>query len=223
MKRIIKQIIVFMRNKGKYKTGKGANISINSVFEGKNYVGDGSSFKGSMGYASYIGVNSHIVAKIGRYSSIAANVSVVIGSHPTREYVSIHPAFYSCKNCCGISYIGKNLFDEYKYADESNTYPIVIGNDVWIGYGSLIMQGVTIGDGAVVAAGSVVTKDIPPYAIVGGNPARIIRNRFSDNEIEFLRELEWWNKTEKWIIDNAYCFSDIELLKKVCSGEINEK
>lgn len=70
---------------------------------------------------------------------------------------------------------------------------IEIGNDVWIGYGSLIMPGVKIGDGAIIAAHSVVVKDIPPYTIAGGNPATAIKSRFSDADIQKLLELQWWN------------------------------
>jgi virginiamycin A acetyltransferase len=69
----------------------------------------------------------------------------------------------------------------------------VIGNDVWIGYEVVVMAGVKVGDGAIIAAKSVVTKDVPPYAIVGGNPAQIIRQRFSDGEIATLLEIAWWN------------------------------
>lgn len=70
---------------------------------------------------------------------------------------------------------------------------IIIGNDVWIGYEAVIMSGVTIGDGAIIGARSVVTKDIPPYTIVGGVPARQIRRRFSEETIAALLELKWWN------------------------------
>jgi len=73
----------------------------------------------------------------------------------------------------------------------------VIGNDVWIGYGAVIMPGVTIGDGAIIAAQSVVTTDVPPYCVYGGNPARLIRKRFTDEEIAFLLELRWWD----WPVD----------------------
>ncbi|HEX9059036.1 MAG TPA: Vat family streptogramin A O-acetyltransferase [Clostridia bacterium] len=94
----------------------------------------------------------------------------------------------------------------------------IIGNDVWIGYDSIIMPGVKIGDGAIIAAKSVVSKDVPPYTIVGGNPAKVIRNRFSDEVTKYLLEIKWWN----WGIEkitqnlNALCSDDIESLKKVC-------
>lgn len=75
----------------------------------------------------------------------------------------------------------------------------VIGNDVWIGYDSLIMPGVKIGDGAIVAARSVVTADVPPYAIVGGNPARVLRQRFDNDQVCRLQAIAWWNRSSAWI------------------------
>lgn len=80
---------------------------------------------------------------------------------------------------------------------------IIVGNDVWIGAKSTIMSGVKISDGSVVAAGSLVTKDVPPYAIVGGNPAKIIKFRFSEKQIEKLLEISWWDWDEQKIKDNA--------------------
>lgn len=77
--------------------------------------------------------------------------------------------------------------------------PIHIGNDVWIGARSIIMDGVSIGDGAIVAAGSVVTKDVPPYAVVGGSPAKIIKYKFSQDIIDRLEEIQWWNLPDEEI------------------------
>lgn len=91
----------------------------------------------------------------------------------------------------------------------------VIGNDVWIGYDVIIMPGVTIGDGAIIGARSVITKDVPPYAIVGGNPAEFIRNRFDDEVIKLLLEIQWWN----WDIEKItksipiLCSDNVEELK----------
>jgi virginiamycin A acetyltransferase len=90
---------------------------------------------------------------------------------------------------------------DWSSAMESKEYPnkgnTTIGNDVWIGYGATIMPGVTIGDGAIIAAKSAVTKDVEPYAIVGGNPSTIIRKRFSESKIKELLEIRWWD----WPID----------------------
>ncbi|MEG0453299.1 MAG: CatB-related O-acetyltransferase [Coprobacillus sp.] len=83
-----------------------------------------------------------------------------------------------------------------------NKGDIVIGNDVWIGYEAIIMSGVTIGDGAIIGTRAIVTKDVPPYTIVGGIPAKPIRKRFSDKTISTLLELKWWNWSSKKITDN---------------------
>ncbi|RSD11756.1 CatB-related O-acetyltransferase [Amycolatopsis eburnea] len=79
----------------------------------------------------------------------------------------------------------------------------VVGNDVWIGYRATVMPGVTIGDGAIVAAGAVVTADVPPYTVVGGNPARTIRRRFSDADVDRLREAAWWDWPAELITEHA--------------------
>lgn len=94
----------------------------------------------------------------------------------------------------------------WEHAMEGKNYPYkgdtVIGHDVWLGYKATIMAGVNIGHGAIVAAKSVVTKDVPPYAIVGGNPAQIIRYRFSEEDIEALLNLEWWHWPAEKITQN---------------------
>jgi len=91
----------------------------------------------------------------------------------------------------------------------------VIGNDVWIGHGAMVMPGVTLGSGAIIAAGSVVTRDVPPYCIVGGNPARVLRQRFSDEVVADLLDIAWWD----WPIDrieaklSAIEGADVDMLK----------
>lgn len=79
----------------------------------------------------------------------------------------------------------------------------IVGNDVWIGYGALVLPGVTIGDGAVVAAASVVASDVPPYAIVAGNPARVVKRRFSDEDVEHLLRAAWWNWPIELVTEHA--------------------
>jgi virginiamycin A acetyltransferase len=98
-----------------------------------------------------------------------------------------------------------------------NKGDIVIGNDVWIGYEAVIMAGVHIGDGAIIAARAVVTKDVPPYTIIGGTPAKEIRKRFDGKTIDFLLNLKWWNWSFEKIKQNIACISnaDIEKLKTV--------
>lgn len=97
-----------------------------------------------------------------------------------------------------------------------NKGDIVIGNDVWIGYEAVIMAGVHIGDGSIIGTRSVVTKDVPPYTIVGGVPAKKIRNRFDDSVIELLQKIKWWDWDIEKISENLQAIrnADIELLKK---------
>ena len=89
----------------------------------------------------------------------------------------------------------------------------VVGNDVWFGQNVTVMPGVHIGDGAIIAANSVVTSDIPPYCVAGGNPCRIIRKRFDDELIAYLLELKWWDWPPEKIMRN---------LEKLCSGDLHE-
>jgi virginiamycin A acetyltransferase len=95
----------------------------------------------------------------------------------------------------------------------------VIGNDVWIGQNVTIMPGVKVGDGAIIATNSTVTRNIESYAIYGGNPAKLIRKRFSDEKIAFLQKLQWWNWDEEKIFDNLeWLASGAELNKGTASG-----
>ena len=96
------------------------------------------------------------------------------------------------------------------YPQKGNT---LIGNDVWIGYGATIMPGVTIADGAIIATKSVVTKDVAPYAIVGGNPAKEIKKRFSEADIKKLLELQWWDWSIEKITENVQNLTDNKIDK----------
>lgn len=185
-------------------------------FEGKNYFSENSRIMQSkIGYASYTGSGAKILnANVGRYTCIAGQVEVVMGRHPTKDFVSVHPAFFSKKHITGYTYTDEQKFQEYNYTDCENKVSVVIGNDVWLGYGAKIIEGVTIGDGAVVAAGAVVTKDVPPYAIVGGVPAKVIKYRFLEEDIDYLLKLRWWDKDEEWIKKHAEYFENIDLLKE---------
>lgn len=185
-----------------------------TVFGGNNVIGEKTEFSGEIGFGSYIGKNSCIDAKIGKYCSIADNVRTVIGNHPTRTYVSTHPAFFSKEGQAGFTYVKKNSYKEFSFADDK--YYIVIGNDVWIGSGVTLLNGVTISDGAIVAAGSVVVKDVPAYTIVAGVPAKSIRTRFSENEIKQLENIKWWDQSTEWIKNHVEYFDDISLfLEKI--------
>lgn len=150
--------------------------------------------------------------KIGSFCSISGNVKVILGSHPSSKWISTHPLFFSKNTFAGKGFIDENRFEEFKKT--ANGFSCEIGNDVWIGSNVNILQGLTIGDGAIIGANSLVTKDVPPYAIVGGNPARIIKMRFSDDDIKFLSEIKWWNWDIERIKAASLYFNDINELKK---------
>ena len=184
-----------------------------TIFEGNNVVlHDTHISKSYIGYATYIGAKSEISnVKIGKYCSIGPETKIVRGQHPTHQFVSTHPAFYSPDNYDVLNpLVETKLFDEYRYAD--GDYSVVIGNDVWIGEDVKIMEGVTISDGTIVGSGATVVESTKPYMIVGGVPAKIIGERFSENEREFLMNLKWWDKPEEWIRRNSKYFNDVRSL-----------
>lgn len=188
-----------------------------STFEGMSKIHSNTWFKGHLGYGSYIASNCSLCARIGRFTSVAPFVTCDAGVHPyTYPYVSTSPSFYSLnidKSQNGSTFANKQMFNESRCLE--GNIAIAIGNDCWIGYGAFIVGGVTIGDGAVVLARAVVTKDVPPYAIVGGVPARIIKYRYDDETIGFLLKSQWWNKDISWIKKNWKVFSNLENFKRI--------
>jgi acetyltransferase-like isoleucine patch superfamily enzyme len=124
------------------------------------------------------------------------------GNHRT-DWVTTYP----------FGHISKDVFDWRGDGHPATKGDIVIGNDVWLGSGCTIMSGVTIGDGAVVAANATVVKDVPPYAIVGGNPAKVIKHRFTEEQISALLLNPWWEKSDQEIQG---------LIPLLCSDNINE-
>lgn len=210
----IKKILKFVYFKVKYsrivRFDFSVSIAKKSSFEGMNKLYPNSFFSGELGFGSYIADNSTIYAKVGRYTSIAQDVKVLIGTHPyTHPYVSTSPVFFSNKKQNGSTYTKEQKFQELRYIDKEETYSVNIGNDCWIGERALIIWGVKIGDGAVVLAGAVVTKDVPPFSVVGGVPAKVLSYRYNKETIDFLLKFKWWNKGEKWIIKNSNYFQDI--------------
>lgn len=208
----IKNFLTLKRkNHGKVRFRWSNKIWIGSKFEGANSFGEKTSFAGSIGYGSYICENCDIEARIGRFTSIAAAVRTTRGIHPTGEpFATTSPVFYSLKRPAIVSFARKQMFEELR--------PIVtIGNDCWIGVRAIITGGVSIGDGAVVLAGAVVTKDVPPYAIVGGVPAKIIKYRYDEETIDFLLNTKWWDKPVGWLKEHSDMLCDIDALKKELS------
>ena len=159
----------------------------------------------TMGDCSYVVDHSVIEnAEIGKFCSIGQKVSIGLGRHPVKDFASMHPLFYSDLGWVQPVLVDKSGFDEMPRT--------TIGNDVWIGAGALILSGVRIGDGAVIAAGAVVNKDVEPFDIVGGVPARLIRKRFTDSEIAAIQQDPWWNKGLTWIFANYRKFESLKTL-----------
>jgi acetyltransferase-like isoleucine patch superfamily enzyme len=127
-------------------------------------------------------------ADIGKFCSIGPATIIGYGEHPI-DYISSSPMFYHMGNIFGKTFAEKESFERYKR--------VTIGNDVWIGANAYIKNGVIVGDGAVIAAGSVVVKDVPPYSIVGGVPAKVIRFRFDEEIIDALLRLKWWDWSDE--------------------------
>ena len=140
---------------------------------------------------------------VGRFTSIAAGVSFAdIDNHPCIEFPKI-VSTYPFNDMLGVDYpVGKNKG------------PIVIGNDVWIGVSAYILNGVTIGDGAIVAAYSVVTKNVPPFSLVAGNPAKIKKYRFSKEIIKKLLKIRWWEWDVETVKERIADFLDVNTFIK---------
>ena len=135
-------------------------------------------------------VGSLSTLKIGSFCSINPSVTILLGEEHRVDWITTYP--FSA------------LFKEFQHfsGHPATKGDVIIGNDVWIGMNVVILSGVKIGDGAVIGAGSVVVKDVPPYAIVAGNPAKLIRMRFDQETIDELLRIKWWNWDIQRIVDN---------------------
>jgi acetyltransferase-like isoleucine patch superfamily enzyme len=161
-----------------------------------------------LGDYSYVGARCHLNnVKIGKFCSIAPDVKCGLGKHPSRGFVSSHPAFYATH----YHLVEKNAFEEYAETR--------IGHDVSVGANAIILDGVSIGHGAIIGANAVVTKDIPPYAIAVGTPAKVVRYRFSEEEIDMLLASEWWNQSDEWLRQNHRAMQDIDRFTALAGKE----
>jgi virginiamycin A acetyltransferase len=155
-----------------------------------------------IGDYSYIAENSRInQTRIGKFCSIGPNLLSGYGIHPIHG-ISTSPMFYSTLKQNGYSLSKEDKITERK--------PITIGNDVFIGMNVTILDGISIGDGAVIGAGCIVSKDIPPYTIAIGVPVQIIRKRFTDEQIEKLLKIKWWNFQEMELQEVEKFFFDVD-------------
>lgn len=137
-------------------------------------------------YSYFVNDSDIAYAEIGRFTSIAAHTRINPGDHPMHRASQSHFTYRASAYFEGEE-------DEPDFFDWRRNRKVEIGHDVWIGHGAIVLSRRKVGTGAIVGAGSVVTKDVPPYAIVAGNPARIIRMRFPDEVAQELLDLQWWN------------------------------
>ncbi|MGJ1514920.1 CatB-related O-acetyltransferase [Sphingobacterium siyangense] len=201
----------YLRRRGVYIKAN-VIISINTKFGGRNSINSKTNvYNSSIGFGTYLGKNVELNnAIVGKYCSIASGVKILPYTHPSKIFVSTHPAFFSLLKQAGFTYVNKQRFKETVHIEKDERIFIEIGNDVWIGEDAKLMGGIKVGDGAIIGAGALVTKDVPPYAIMVGVPARKIKSRFNDDDINFLKHLRWWDKDEDWIKNNIELFDNIE-------------
>lgn len=173
---------------------------INCKIEKTSKVEAGSHVVNStFGKHSYCGYDCQLInCDVGSFCSIAGNVTIGGSQHPM-EWVSTSPVFQAGRGSLAKKYA------EYEFEDGKRT---TIGHDVWIGEKASIKQGVIIGVGSVVGMGSVVTKDVEPYTIVAGCPAKVIRKRFKDQTIEKLLEIKWWEFSDEMLKEYAQYFTN---------------
>jgi len=169
----------------------------------------------AIGDHTYVQKNAIIVASsIGKYCSIGGNSAIGLPQHEI-NFASSHPVFYLQNTPLARKYCKS---DHGTFSDR-----VDIGNDVWVGYGAMIMSGVKVGTGAIIGAGSIVTKNVHPYAIVAGSPARLLRYRFDEELIKRLLVSKWWEMPDNWLEENVDKFLDpIRLLAELDNSESNK-
>ena len=170
------------------------------IFKDKKYIiGDF-----TYGHPIIIFENDDANLFIGKYCSIAEGVTIFLGGNHRQDWITTYPF-----NALPMYFLNSNKI----LGHPSTNGNVKIGNDVWIGKSVTIMSGISVDNGAIIAANAVVTKNIGPYEIWGGNPAKFIKKRFSDEDIRKLLELKWWEKHDDWILINMSNLQSSEINK----------
>lgn len=178
----------------RWRSGETLRLPIGCELEPYSHILAGHTLPYRLGAFTYALSELPPHVSVGRYGSIAAAVEFIQSEHPT-DWVTSSPFSYSPHGLQGMRdyLVAKGLTSFVLHSAEPFiAKPVVLGHDVWVGQGAIFKSGVTVGDGAIIAARAVVTADVPAYAIVGGTPARIIRMRFADALCARLQALAWW-------------------------------
>lgn len=215
----LKHLLLFLYHKYKnrhlVRFPYSTQMSHRCEFEGMNAIGENTGFYGRIGMGSYIGGNCRISADIGRFSSLGNRITQIVETHPIREpFVTTSPMFFSTKPQTGYTFANSQKTKEYRFYDLEREIAFHIGNDCWVGNDVCFIGGVQVGDGAVVLARAIVTKDVPPYAIVGGIPAKVIGYRYDEETVKMLLEDQWWNKPVEWLKEHADLLCDMEKFRE---------
>lgn len=201
----LRVLIIRRKFKGVIYTGCNEDISRTGIVEIGEYT--------TIPNVRILTWDSSDTVKIGKFCSIASGVTILGGGNHRIQRVTSYP----------LEYV---LLQNMKKRTEDCSVsrgPTLVGSDVWMGINAIVLSGVTIGDGAVVGAGAVVSKDVAPYAIVAGNPAKIIGYRFPEKQIQDLLLIRWWNWDINKIKDNIDLFGDVDKFIKTFEVDKNEK
>jgi len=212
MWKILRQFRQHIAFRGRCHFEKGVIVGRGTILEGMNSIGGDTKFRGTLGFGSYVGTHCELAAEIGRFTSIAPGVKCNPGQHPYKTpYASTSPLFFQASHSAG-SFVTEDTFPILRLAVPKKGFAVCIGNDCWIGQEAFLVGGITIADGAVVLARAVVTKDVPPYAIVGGVPARIVGYRYDADTIDKLLRIKWWNRDTEWLKMHINLFQNVDKL-----------
>ena len=183
---MLKYLLGFLKNLFNPSVSLFALIDLHSHVSRKARIHLGAKvFESTVGRFSYLTRGSSLIfSEIGKFCSIGHGAIVGLANHTT-DKLSVSPLFTEKKNATGHSWAHESIVHPYE--------KVFLGNDVWVGSRAMILGGVNIGDGAVIGAGAIVTKDVPPYAVVAGIPAKVIRFRFDEETVKDLLEIKWWD------------------------------